>query len=184
MKKQLAALLAAGVKQNQAAAAIGVTDSYVSQLVHSDEEFQQLLQEEKSRLAAITQLTEAQLAHDKTIDEVEKHALDRVKSLIQYETNPMRALKVFQIMNAAIRRSEGIVPDKPADVVNITLPQQMQVIINLTTDKQVVEVGGRSLATMPSHKVQARLREQKALALVRDSTPTIDAATAAKLAKF
>ena len=70
----------------------------------------------------------------------------------------MRVLKVAQVANAAKRKSEAATAvQQPSTIVNIALPQQALVEFKLSTDKQVVEIDGRSLTTMPSHVVQAKL---------------------------
>lgn len=171
-------LLAAGVSQVQTAAALGVEESYVSQLM-ANEEFRSAVSLKRADKAV------DQIEHDGKIDDIEEKAWERVQKLLPMETNLMRVLKVAQVANAAKRKTEtSIIPQQPSTIVNIALPQQALVHFKLSSDKQVVEVEGRSLATMPSHVVQAKMRERKAQTLLIDATPAIDSGTAAKLASF
>ena len=172
MKEQIASLLVAGVSRKQVAAATGVSEGYISQLVNSDEEFQ--------RITANTGDPE----HDSKIDALERDALAKMQGLLQYETNLMRAAKVFQIANNAVRRSQGVSSNENGPVVSITLPAAMAVGIKVTTDKQVVEIAGRSMATMSSQQVQEKLKEKKATQLLEDATPVIAPRVAKELAKF
>lgn len=172
MKEQIASLLVAGVSRKQVAAATGVSEGYISQLVNTDEEFQ--------RITANTGDPE----HDSKIDALEREALAKMQGLLQYETNLMRAAKVFQIANNAVRRSQGVSSSENGPVVSITLPTAMAVGIKVTTDKQVVEIAGRSMATMSSKQVQEKLKEKKAAQLLEDATPVIAPRVAKELAKF
>lgn len=172
MKEQIASLLVAGVSRKQVAAATGVSEGYISQLVNTDEEFQ--------RITANTGDPE----HDSKIDALEREALAKMQGLLQYETNLMRAAKVFQIANNAVRRSQGVSSSENGPVVSITLPAAMAVGIKVTTDKQVVEIAGRSMATMSSKQVQEKLKEKKAAQLLEDATPVIAPRVAKELAKF
>lgn len=174
MKEQIASLLVAGVSRKQVAAATGVSEGYISQLVNTDEEFQ--------RITANTPKGDAE--HDSKIDALERDALAKMQGLLQYETNLMRAAKVFQIANNAVRRSQGVSSNESGPVVSITLPAAMAVGIKVTTDKQVVEIAGRSMATMSSQQVQEKLKEKKATQLLEDATPVIAPRVAKELAKF
>lgn len=178
MKDKIRDLLGAGVSQVQVANALGVEESYVSQLM-ADDRFREEVQ--TLRAAKATEYIEV----DGKIEDLEKMALDKMIKLMPFETNLMKAAKIFQIANGAKKKAEAAVNSQPAStVVNITLPQSTIVNFKMSSDKQVVEVGGRSLVTMPSHVVNQKLKEKQALALLTDATPAIDAATAKKLAQF
>lgn len=178
MKDKVIEMLGAGVLQVQVATALGVEESYISQLMAEDG-----VRDQVAQLRAI-KATEY-LQHDSAIEDVEAIALERVMKLIPMETNIIRALKVFQVANAAKKKSESsVTPQQPSSIVNITLPQQALVEFKMTVDKQVVEVQGRSMATMPSHVLQAKLRDKKAQELLADTTPAIQSDLAKRLAQF
>jgi hypothetical protein len=177
MKEQIFSLLANGVQQSAVAAAVGVSEGYVSQLANS---------EEYQVFAAKRQVDPQLEQHDKKIADLEEIALAKVHKLMEFETNIMRALKVFQVANAAHRRSQQApTPDQGA-VVSITLPKAMEMHLKLTTDKQVVEINGRSMNTMQSRDVKARLeaKRQATQQLVTDVTPVISKKVVNELAKF
>jgi hypothetical protein len=75
----------------------------------------------------------------------------------------MEALKHFQVLNAARRKSDvhasAHVPT--STVVQLQLPQAATVQFKLTTDRQVIEIDGRSMVTMPAQRVTKLLRERQ-----------------------
>ena len=178
MKDKVLDLLGAGVMQVQVAQALGVDESYVSQLM-ADESFRNEVQLRRAARAA------EHIELDGKIEDLEEMALNKVLKLLPLETNLMKALKVFQVANAAKKKSEAAVnAQTPSTIVNITMPQNALVHFAMTSDKQVVEVDGRSLTTMPSHVVSQKLKERRAQSLLSDLTPAIDSETARKLAAF
>jgi transcriptional regulator with XRE-family HTH domain len=178
IRERVIELLGAGVTQSQVAAALGVEESYVSQLMSEEE-----VRAEVSNLRATKAAGYIQV--DGTIENLEEVALERITRLLPMEANLMKALKVFQVMNAAKKKSESsIAPQQPANIVTINLPQQALVTFQMSSDKQVIDIAGRSLTTMPSHQLQARLKERQAATLLADQTPAIDPKLAARLAQF
>lgn len=171
-------LLGAGVPQVQVATAVGVDESYVSQLMAEDW-FRGAVQERRAAHAVES------IEHDEKIDSIERRAWERIDKLLPLETNLMKLLKVAQVANAAKRKSEvAVASTQPATIVNIALPQSALVQFKMTSDKQVIEIEGRSMNTMPSHVVQSKLREKKAASLLVDQTQLIPQDMASKLAAF
>lgn len=157
IRRKIIDLLGAGVPPTQVAMACGVTDSYVSQL---------LSQEEVS--AEVTELRAKRahqyIEHDDRLDTDEEVARRLVRrNLDNALLKPMEALAHFKVLNGARRQAQSAVAQTPvATVVNLQLPAITHVQFRMTTEKQVIEVDGRSLATMPASTVNRLLREKKA----------------------
>jgi len=160
VKEQIQKLLSNGLSQTQAAAAVGCDDSYVSQLM-AEEEFASAVA--AGRAAKTAKFIEA----DETLEDAESAALKRVKALIPMITKPVEAARVFSVLNAAHRRaSEGAASQnqESGDVVTLVLPKaatKLHVAIELSSDKQVIDVEGRSMVTMPAKTLAQRLEARK-----------------------
>jgi transcriptional regulator with XRE-family HTH domain len=178
-QQRILELLGAGASQSQVAMAVGVEDSYVSQLM-ANEDFRSGVQALRAEAAAKHAATDAK------IDNIEDIAWKRIESLVPMETNLMKLLKVATAANAAKRKSGGNAVTAPAtaQIVNIQLPQSAVVEFKMTPDRQVVEISGRSMNTMSSAKVHAALREKRAKELVEDVTPQVNGKTADLLSQF
>ena len=150
-------LLSFGYSQTVVASAVGVTDSYVSQVLSEEGVRDSVAQARTARLAT-------HVTTDDSIDAIERDALAKVRSLLPFITDPMKAVRVFQVMNAASRKVTGAPvgnQQSSAPIVNLTLPAGANVMFKLSSDKQVTEVDGRSLATLPASALSSRLSERK-----------------------
>lgn len=145
-REKLLGLLAAGVSQTSAALAVGVTDGYVSQLL-SEQEFSAALVEKRG--ASLS----AAVEHDAKIESVEAKALRAVETKLPFVRNAIEAARIFQILNSSKRRLEAGSSGGDslgAQQVTIILPRAAAVQITMNTLNQVIEVQGRSMATLPS----------------------------------
>ena len=165
MKSKIIEMLGAGCSPVQVALACGVGESYVSQLL-SEEAIAERVAELRATRAA------AYLEHDDAIDTDEEVARKLVRrNLDNGFLKPMEALKHFQVLNAARRKTDsGSNTQVPTStVVNLNLPAMAAVQFKLTMDKQVIEIDGRSMTTMPAQKVTKMLREKKAGEMLEES---------------
>jgi hypothetical protein len=154
VKDKVVSLLVAGVKPTNISAAVGCDESYVSQV--SAECREQIL-------AARSQRTESHIEHDLTLDNTEDRALQKVGRLLDTVTDPIKALSVFKVLNAAKRRHESLANQQTTGaVVQLELPQIAKVAIRMSSDKQVIEVAGRSMVTMQAAQVEAMMNRRKA----------------------
>ncbi len=172
-------LLAAGVSQVQVANAVGVSESYISQLMENEEFRNEVI---KARGDAALEDVQA----DEEADDIEGIARKKIKQLLPFENNVMKVLKVYQVMNGAKRKTapEQAMQQNAGVIVNITLPQRAIVDFKLTSDKQVVEVAGRSMATLPSNVLHQKLRQEQANRLLLDKGQPIEDAVLKKLQQF
>jgi hypothetical protein len=166
MREQIIELLGCGLSNMEVATAVGCDPSWISQLLALPEVFEQV---QILRAARTRQFVE----HDAKIDRAEAAVLDRVMHLANFVTKPGEAAKVFSILNSAKRRAVSAPQDasNPSTVVNINLPQTMAVAIQVSQDKQVIEVNGRSMTTMPAKNVAAALESKKTRELLELQMP-------------
>lgn len=150
-KEKLLGLLAAGVSQTSAALAIGVSDGYVSQLL-DDPIFSGLLSQKR-----VDKLENA-VAFDTSLAKVEERALKALDTKLAFVRNPLEAARIFQILNTAKQRTQltGATAEAlGAQQVTIVLPKAASVQISMNSSNQVIEVQGRSMATLPSRALPA-----------------------------
>lgn len=171
MLEKIIELLGRGISQSSVAMAVGVSDGYISQLM-ADEEIKRRVQE--LRLKHLQAFTD----HDDEVDDLESKALRKLHSLLPFVSKPMEAVRIFQVANTAKRKAEGVDPTQTghvtAPIVQLNLPASAAVHFKLSMDKQVVEVEGRSLATLPSKELNKQLAER------RENVPLISDATTAQ----
>ena len=154
MKDKILALLGLGLPNNVVASAVGVSDSYVSQLM-GVEDFARQVQE--LRLKNLTEIA----ARDKKWDSLEDRFLQKLEDLLPMGgfSRPMEILKALQVLNAAKRRASP--QELPAaasyTVVPLILPIVMAPKLSVNSQGQVIEVEGRVLATMPAAVVNKKL---------------------------
>ena len=158
MKEKIIEMLGAGVTPVQVAMACGVSESYVSQLL-ADENILGKVQE--LRTAKVSAYVENDAALD-TDEEVARRQVRR--NLDNGFLKPLEVLRHFQVLNMAKRKSDihasAHVPT--TTVVQLNLPAAAAVQFRLTNDKQVIEIDGRSMVTMPAQRVTKMLREKQA----------------------
>jgi len=138
-------LLGSGVPQEAVASALGVSPSYISQLL-SDESFAQQVTELK--FEALSKHSQ----RDRNYDELEDTLLARLKSNAALLIRPLDIMKALQVVNGAKRRGtdslENIVNQQ--NIVQLTLPAQ--IVQNFTTNihNQVIKTGDQDLRTIQS----------------------------------
>lgn len=132
-------LLAQGIPTSQVAAAVGVSDSYISQL-KADEEVQR-------------QIAERQAAHsiadsnfDSTLERAEAMALEKIEKNLPF-ANMGQALAAFRILNSARRRKDELAQKDTAVsvTVNLTLPANNIPKYITNQANEIVEVEGKTM---------------------------------------
>jgi hypothetical protein len=156
-RAKLLGLLGAGVSQTAAALACGISDGYVSQILQ-EPDFTAALANTR------TEKLETAIKHDSTIESVEAKALEALEKKLPFVRNPLEAARIFQILNAAKKRAV-IAESRPevlgAQQVSIVLPRAAAVHLQMNTLNQVVEIAGRSMATLPSKALPALAAKDK-----------------------
>lgn len=158
-RERIVKLLGQNIQQSLVASAVGVTDSYISQLLTEEG-----VMEEIAHLKA-AKLEEA-VAQSDTIDDIKKLALSRISSTIAFAKSPLEAARVFQILDNAHRPNENPLGDSAGvQIVQITLPRagNSTIRIQLNEQNQVIDVEGRSMAPLPSRvlpQLAAKVKQQ------------------------
>lgn len=146
-REKIVALLSQGFSPSVVAAACAVTPSWITQVSQEDEVREAIAIARSKKL-------EANAKVDESIDELEQSALSVLKQKLPYVRSPVEAAKVFSLLNKAIRRNSGLEAGSGdgGTEVRIMLPRSVAASVNIQINgqSQVVEVAGRSLATMPS----------------------------------
>lgn len=164
MKDRIIELAGNGTPSVAIASVLGCDPSYVSQVLGEEQAAAQVAE---MRAAKAVKRQE----HDEGIEAAEKIALQRIHALIPFETNIVRAAKVFQVLNGAKKTtdlSNNTTPQAGA-IVTLSLPAAAHVHFKLTSDSQVIEIEGRSMVPMQSHQVAKQLRQMQATRLLESA---------------
>ena len=136
-------LLGSGIQPETVAASLGVSASYISQLL-SQEEFAAQVAELRF------QNLQKHNARDNKYDTLEDDLLERMKDCLPLMYKPLEILKAIQIINAAKRRGASA-PDtitQQQTIINLTLPTQIVNTFRTNSQNQVVSTGQTELITM------------------------------------
>jgi hypothetical protein len=166
MRDKIIEMLGKGIPATQVASAVGCDDSYISQLM-SEEGVEQRV------IALKAEHFSVYVEQDQKADDAEAEALEKVASLIPFITRPAEAVRVYAVLNAAKRRTVDTANAAAvvAQTVSLELPAVMRVRMTMTHDKQVIEIEGRSMTTMPAKTLAAQLEQRNASRLLETAVP-------------
>ena len=145
LSERALSLLSSGVSPVQVAAACGVTESAISQLV-SNPEFSAAL-----TLAKYENL-QRHNARDNKYDILEDKLIDSLERNLPLMMRPLEILKALQVINGAKRRGQSA-PDQVVQQQNIVSIQMPTLIVNKFTtniSNQVINASGQELLTIQS----------------------------------
>jgi hypothetical protein len=167
MRDRIIEMLGKGIPATQVASAVGCDDSYISQLLSQPGVIDKVTEMRAAHFSSY-------LAHDQKTDDLEAIALDRVATLIPFITRPAEAVRVYQVLNAAKRRTVDSASQAQAvaQTISLELPTASRVRFTLTQDRQVIEIEGRSMTTMPAKSIAAQLEQRNAARLLSADIPT------------
>ena len=151
------ALLGQGLPAVQVAAAVGCTESYISQLI-SQPEFAASLA--SLRYEALQSAT----ARDSKYDAIEDRLLAQLDRSVAMLVKPMEITRVLSIINAAKRRGCAAPIDattQPSTQVTLILSQHSVKNFTVNTNNQVVSSGTQNLITATLGAVDSLAKEQK-----------------------
>lgn len=150
-------LLGTGLTPTVVASALGVADSYISQLM-ADTEFAAKVVE--LRYASL----ESQSGRDAKYDELEDKLLEKLTDVIAYMVKPREILDALTKINAAKRRGQTSVDTvgTVSKIVNLTIPTIIQQNFQVSSDNQIVSVGGQELTTISPKGFQKLLTRETA----------------------
>ena len=158
-------LLGSNVPQEAVASALGVTASYITQLL-SDENF----------ASAVTKLKYETLqehtARDAAYDSIEDNLLDKLKRAMPLMLRPADILGAIRVVNGAKRRGldskESIIAQQ--NIVSITMPTQIVQEFTTNITNQVVKAGDQDLITIQSGDLRNQV-ESKMIELEESKNP-------------
>lgn len=167
MRDRIIEMLGNGIPATNVAAALGCSDSLVSQILSEEGVSEQV---SSLRAARFQEFAE----QDSSLEAAEQIALNKVKALIPFMTKPSEAARVYGILNAAKRKTGAAANNTglPNTIVQLQLPEAARVSFTLSSDKQVVEIEGRSMATMPAKSLASRLEQRTAARLLATPIPS------------
>lgn len=155
MKDKALQLLGLNLPNNVVAAAVGVTEGQVSQW-WADETFAAAVQELRVR-----NLSEA-AERDSKYDILEAELLQKLQDLMPLFTKPMDILRGIQVLNGAKRKATpaefGTGSQK--QVIHLHMPAALAAKFIVNGMNQVIDVEGRTIATMPAKGVMKQLAER------------------------
>lgn len=145
-KQKAVSLLAQNLPQKVVADALGVTPSYISQLM-TDEDFLVELSAEKYK-----RLQEAS-TRDQSYDDLEDVLIEQLKTFAGIMTDPLKIARVLQIINAAKRRGAQADPSvqggQGGQIVTLVLPSLVHATFVTNVNNQIISDGTRELRTIP-----------------------------------
>lgn len=161
-------LLGSGnISSAQVAAALGVSESYISQLL-SREDF--AAQVAERRFNALQKHN----TRDSLIDTLEDEVLAKLQETLPLVMRPMELTRIFQTINAAKRRGSSA-PESTlqhSKIVNITIPVLVANKFSVTPENQALVAGTQELLTMQSGtllNLHKNLQAQKEIQSVDES---------------
>jgi hypothetical protein len=171
-KQQIKSLLSGGCTQRQAALAVGVDESYVSQLMTGDEEFANAVI--SSRIVALKDQSD----RDQEYDRLEDRILRKISEQLPMIVNPDRLVRMLAVVNGAKRRGMqnqngndggmggGTGTTAITNVINLSLPVAIVNRYRTNGRNEVVEVNEQGLVGMPANKL---LEKVGAAASIREN---------------
>jgi hypothetical protein len=141
-------MLGNGLAPNVVSSALGVSESYISQLL-SEEEF--------SRQVTTLRYTNLQAAttRDRSYDAIEDALIAKMQDLLPLMYKPMEVLRAITVINAAKRRGADA-PDNTVihqTIVNLTLPQVATQRFITNVNNQVIAAGEQELVTIGANNL-------------------------------
>jgi predicted transcriptional regulator len=149
-------LLGQGVSPSHTAAALGLTESAISQLLSRADFAEQVAELRFKHLAKHSE-------RDAKADSLEDKLLKKLEDLIPYLMRPLEVARIYQIVNGAKRRGQTA-PESitnQQEVVPLIMPIQIINQFRVNNANQVIQAGQQQLITVQSAGMQALLSRHK-----------------------
>lgn len=158
MKDKIKQLLGLNLPNNVVASAVGVSESYISQLL-SEESFAKEVSE--LRIVSLSESVERDQAYNKIEDALLEKVQEQLDNGMFGAANPRLILQALQVVNSAKRRSapQELHSQMSRPVATLILPIAIAAKFVIDSKSQVVEVEGETMATMPASGVMKKLEE-------------------------
>lgn len=170
-KEHIISLLSQGISASQVAAAVGVSESYISQL-RNDPELSALISTQG------TAKLEKDAAFDSSLERAELMALEKIEKNLPF-ANMGQAMAAFRILNSARKRSDAFAT--PADqstniTVNLTLPAAAAARYVVNNANEIVEVEGQTMVTATAKSIDSLLAQRASGSLTQPKLTTLNRA--------
>ena len=155
-KQRVLEMLGNGLAPVVCSSALGVSESYISQLM-SDETFAKAVTERRfTNLQAAT-------TRDRSYDDIEDTLIEKMRDLLPMMYKPMEVLRAITVINAAKRRGASAPENTTINstVVQLILPGVIQSKFVRDVNNQVIEAGVQQLITIGSKNLTSKLAQYK-----------------------
>lgn len=152
-QQRILEMLGNGLAPNVCASALGVTDSYISQLLGQEEFARQVTERRYISLQAAT-------ARDAQYDSIEDELIAKMKQLLPMMYKPMEVIRAITVINAAKRRGASAPENTVINqtVVQLSLPIAISSRFVKNINNQVIEAGEQQLVTIAATQLTAKLK--------------------------
>lgn len=151
-------LLGAGLGPAVVASTLGITESRISQLLAQEAFATKVI---AARLARV----KGTVDRDNKWDKIEDALLEKLENIIVFIADPMKIIRMLQVVNAAKRRGAGAMEGQGAasagTIVQITGPARVLMQFITNGNNEVIDVNGRSLVPMQSKAVMEQLKSRQ-----------------------
>jgi len=155
-QQRILEMLGNGLAPAVCASALGVSESYISQLLADPEFARQVTERRYTNLQAAT-------VRDRTYDSIEDELIEKMKDMLPLMYKPMEVLRAITVINQAKRRGA----DAPSNtvinqtIVQLTLPGVISNKFVKDINNQVIEAGEQQLVTIGSKNLTSQLEQYK-----------------------
>lgn len=160
-------LLGDGIQASIVAQTLGVSESYVSQLLADEVFLKGVVEKRYEHLARHNK-------RDSEYDAIEDKLLEQLKATLPMLFDPMKILRAISVINAAKRRGQS----DPSSItqqnviVNLLMPTKVVDRFQITKDvnNQIIEAGDQKLVTIGSGTLLDRVKQSQAKLLPTGET--------------
>lgn len=155
MQEKILALLGNGVSPDATAMAVGVENSYISQLLGREDFSARVTQLRFDRLQKSSEI-------DKSYDELESMLLEKLHGVSDYLLKPSDILMALRIVNGAQRRGAGIsqATHIVQNIVQLNMPAKLIQHFRTDEQNQVIEVEGQQIGTIPANVLMDQVKKE------------------------
>lgn len=148
-------MLGNGLSPEIVASALGISASYISQLLQEPEYARQVTEKRFLNLQAAT-------TRDRSYDALEDALLDKMADLLPLMYKPHEVLRAISVINAAKRRGASAPENTVINntVVQLSLPIHLVTRFIKDANNQVVVTGEQELITINAAKLSQKLTPQ------------------------
>lgn len=161
-------MLGNGLAPAVVSSALGVSESYISQLLGEESFATQVTAARFANLQAAT-------TRDRSYDSIEDALIVKLRDLLPMMYKPMEILRAITVINAAKRRGTNT-PENTVihnTIVQLTLPAAVTSRFVTNVNNQVIEAGEQELITIETKNLKSKLESLKTRNLTNDNSQNL-----------